>query len=840
MCFSANDRVGNVSYVKSDEITGIDTTDPGISFPASPAKPQVGVASTITLTDANAKIKKYGAIMVDGTTGAATDCDTAAEIGTSNLTTRTTPKASVNFAYTVPANSVGKKVCAYAEDAAGNIKSALWSAAAEAAPAGPAVSSIAITSTVPSNQDGKYRIGDAIAVTLTFDKIIVVTGTPKLEITVGTAGKSASCARKGNSGDNRKRLECTYTVAEGDADANGISVATGKLTLPTTPAASIKDGSNRDATFSYTAVADSAGHKVDGVKPTVTQASTGYFSNAAATTALAGPVKGGTSVYTKVTFSEDMKHVKSNAAAARPQLFRRIGTTDTQYDILNNDDTLANGDCKPSHATNTNVYVCLYTVGSSVNGEFRVKVGTASADKATNALASVYNHAATLTLDTTKPGIAFPASPAKPQAGAASTITLTDAGAKIKKHGAIAVTSPGAATDCDTATEIGTSNLTTLTTPAASVNFAYTVPAGSAGKRVCAYAEDAAGNIRSQVWGEDIQAAATVPAKPTGLSATAGDAQVSLSWTDPSDSTITKYQYRQRAGSAAWGSWTDISGSGATTTSHTVTSLNNGTEYRFRIRAVNAQGNSPESDVAGPATPSASDTTGPTVTGIAITSTVPANQDGKYRIGDVVKVTVTFNEAIALTGSPTLKIKVGTAEKSATCAKKGTTGDAAKKLECSYTVAEGDEDTDGIAVEAGKLAGTIKDGSDNAATLTYTAITAQSSHKVDGVKPTVTQASTGYFTTAAANTALTGPLRSGTDIYTKVTFSEDMKHVKSNAAAARPQLFYRIGSADTQYDILNSDDTLNHGDCKPSHATNTNVYVCRGTQWTRRSTGRSG
>ena len=283
MCFSASDRIGNGSYVKSGEITGIDTTDPGISFPASPAKPQVGVASTITLTDANAKIKKYGAIMVDGTTGAATDCDTAAEIGASNLTTRTTPKASVNFAYTVPANSVGKKVCAYAEDAAGNIKSALWSAAAEAAPAGPAVTGIAITSTVPSNQDGKYKIGDAIAVTLTFDEIIVVTGTPKLEITVGSAGKSASCARKGNSGDDRKRLECTYTVAEGDADANGIGVATGKLTLPTTPAASIKDGSNRDATFGYTAIADSAGHKVDGVKPTVTQASTGYFTTAAAT-----------------------------------------------------------------------------------------------------------------------------------------------------------------------------------------------------------------------------------------------------------------------------------------------------------------------------------------------------------------------------------------------------------------------------------------------------------------------------------------------------------------------------------------------------------------------------
>ena len=537
--------------------------------------------------------------------------------------------------------------------------------------------------------------------------------------------------------------------------------------------------------------------------------------------------------------------MKSNALTARPLLLHRIGSAGSYYDILNSTETLAHGDCKPAHATNTNVYVCLYTVGSSVNGLFGVQAHRESVDKANNALGSHYFHSATLTLDTTKPGIAFPASPAKPQAGAASTITLTDAGAKIKKHGAIAVTSPGAAADCDTATEIGASNLTTLTTPAASVNFAYTVPAGSAGKRVCAYAEDAAGNIRSQVWGEDIQAAATKPAKPTGLSATAGDAQVALSWTDPSDSSITSYQYQQKAGAAVWGSWTTISGSGATTTSHTVTSLNNGTAYRFRIRAVNAQGNSPESDVAGPATPSASDTTGPTVSGIAITSSVPANQDGKYQIGDVVKVTVTFNEALALTGSPTLKIKVGTAEKSATCAKKGTTGDDAKTLECSYTVAAGDADTDGIAVEAGKLSGTIKDGSDNAATLTYTAIPDSASHKVDGVKPTVTQASTGYFSNAAATTALTGPQKSGTNIYTKVTFSEDMKHVKSDAAAARPELFHRIGTTDTQYDILNNGDTLANGDCKPAHATNTNVYVCLytvGSSATRRrprSRGRS-
>ena len=241
----------------------------------------------------------------------------------------------------------------------------------------------------------------------------------------------------------------------------------------------------------------------------MTAASTGYFTTEAAATALTGAQKAGADIYTRVTFSEDMKHAKSDTASARPEIFHRIGTTDTQYDILDNGDTLASGDCKPNHASNTNVYICRYTVGSSDNGAFTVKVGTNSEDRANNALASVYTHAASLTLDTTEPGIAFP-SGETPTAGTAATITLSDAGAKIKQYGAIVVDgSTGAATDCDTASEVGAGNLTTLATPNASVSYSYTPPSDSAGKKVCAYAEDAAGNIKSSLWATAIAAPST-------------------------------------------------------------------------------------------------------------------------------------------------------------------------------------------------------------------------------------------------------------------------------------------------------------------------------------------
>ena len=91
-----------------------------------------------------------------------------------------------------------------------------------------------------------------------------------------------------------------------------------------------------------------------------------------------------------------------------------------------------------------------------------------------------------------------------------------------------------------------------------------------------------------------------VPAKPTGLTATPGDRQVTLDWTDPGDSTITGWQYKQDTA----GPWTDIPNSSASTTSYTVTGLTNGTAYGFRIRAANSSGQGAQSDEAS-ATPNA-------------------------------------------------------------------------------------------------------------------------------------------------------------------------------------------------------------------------------------------
>ena len=96
--------------------------------------------------------------------------------------------------------------------------------------------------------------------------------------------------------------------------------------------------------------------------------------------------------------------------------------------------------------------------------------------------------------------------------------------------------------------------------------------------------------------GETVGAAASArstprpepPPSPDGLTATGGDTTIDLRWSDPSDSAISRYQVRVSAdGGTAWDpDWTDIPGSGAATTSHTLTGLTNDTEYTIELRAV--------------------------------------------------------------------------------------------------------------------------------------------------------------------------------------------------------------------------------------------------------------
>ena len=141
----------------------------------------------------------------------------------------------------------------------------------------------------------------------------------------------------------------------------------------------------------------------------------------------------------------------------------------------------------------------------------------------------------------------------------------------------------------------------------------------------------------------------TAPAAPTGFLAASGNGEVTLSWDDPENASITGYEY-QRKTTGNWGtSWTTITGSSATTTSHPVTGLTNGTAYTFRLRAVNAAGNGAVS---------LERTVAPTDKTITLSAAPASITEGNAGRKDVV-VTATLSEAapsggvsITLTSDP--------------------------------------------------------------------------------------------------------------------------------------------------------------------------------------------
>ena len=185
------------------------------------------------------------------------------------------------------------------------------------------------------------------------------------------------------------------TVCTVNATSGALSLVGAGTCVVTATAAGTADYAEAMATFTVKVT------QSDTTAPTVSTTASGYYSDAALTTALTGTQAGGTNVYTKVKFSENVAHTENDGATARPEIFYKIGTgTATQFDIVADSETLASGDCKRKSASDFNEYHCLYTTGTSDSGTFTFEVGTNTQDEAGNALASRYTHATTLALAT--------------------------------------------------------------------------------------------------------------------------------------------------------------------------------------------------------------------------------------------------------------------------------------------------------------------------------------------------------------------------------------------------------------------------------------------------------
>ena len=194
----------------------------------------------------------------------------------------------------------------------------------------------------------------------------------------------------------------------------------------------------------------------------------------------------------------------------------------------------------------------------------------------------------------------------------------------------------------------------------------------------------------------------------------------------------------------------------------TITGLERDAAWKVRVRARNASGPGAWSsaveytgDIVAPPPPPPPPP--PVIDTIEITS--DPGTDRTYAVDDEIQVTVTFSETVEVTGTPRLQLELGGGVR--TAAYRVGTGTAA--LVFAYEVAAGDEDTDGVSIEAGRIAlngGAIKDEADNPAELDHEAMPTQAGHRVDGVRPVLlSEAVNGAELTLTYDEALDGGSR---------------------------------------------------------------------------------
>ena len=170
--------------------------------------------------------------------------------------------------YTLTSAEVGEtvKVRAIFTDDRGAEETALSdaTAAVEAAvPPAIVAGGVQVTS-APQAASDTYGLGEAITLTVSFDKAVTVDttgGMPRIQFRLGPPRTDRWAEYSGGSGNTA--LTFTYEVQSGDMDSNGILLPRNKLQLQS---GTIRDAATNtaDAILSYARAGLQSGHKVDG------------------------------------------------------------------------------------------------------------------------------------------------------------------------------------------------------------------------------------------------------------------------------------------------------------------------------------------------------------------------------------------------------------------------------------------------------------------------------------------------------------------------------------------------------------------------------------------------
>ena len=586
----------------------------------------------------------------------------------------------------------------------------------------PKATSVSITSDPGS--DDTYAIDDPIGVTVTFSGKVGVTGMPQLELDIDGFPKQAGY----ESGTGTATLVFSYEVAEGDEAPGGISIEANKLARNGGTITKFGD-STVDAILTHSPVTIDPAHKVDGVRPT-----------------LAGAVTSTDGTKVILTFSEDLD------GAAAPTNTRFTVKVDSASVSLGGAPAVSNREVTLTLAaavTTDQAVMVSYTDPTAGND------ATAVQDTVGNDADSFSEQAVTNVAAPRVTSVSITSDP-----GSDDTYAISDSiGATVTFSGKVGVTgTPQLELDIDgfpkqAGYESGTGT--------AALVFSYEVAVGDkAPGGVAIGASKLARNGGTITKSGDstvdaalIHSAVTIDSahkvdgvRPTlaGVVTSTEGTKVILTFSEniaASTPTNTRFTVKVDNVSIPLGSAPSVSNlevtlrlTAAVTTDQAVTvSYADPTSGNDANAVQDTSGNDAESFSDQAVTNVAI----PRVTSVSITS--DPGSDDTYAIEDSIGATVAFSGEVDVTGTPQLELDFNGTPKPADCA---VSSMDMTKLVCSYEVEEGDEAPGGVAIGASKLTrngGTITKSGDSTvdAVLFHSAVTIDSTHKVDGVRPTL-------------------------------------------------------------------------------------------------------
>ena len=598
----------------------------------------------------------------------------------------------------------------------------------------PTVTGIALTSAPGS--DNTYAIGDAVTATVTFDAAVDITGSPQLELDFDGTAKAAACA----TGTNTTTMACSYTVVVGDAAPNGIAIAANKLTGGTIYATG---STTLTADLDHGAVAIDAGHKVDGIRPTLV------------TTGDDAPTTSTDGTQVILTFSEDLSAFDLNKVVItvvggvpfyqQGATVSRSGRTVTltllssltiaagetvTVQLLNAavEDAAGNGSLALAATTvinavpaptvsgvaltevpNNNTWAIGDEIEATVTFSAAVditgapeleldfagtpKPAACATDTNTTTMACYYT---VVVNDTAPNGIAIAANKLTLNGGTITATGSTTVNA-VLAHGAVAIDA-GQKVDGSRPTLVTTgTDATTTSTDGTQVILTFSEDISAADRT----------KITIGIGGGNV--AQTSAARVVGT-------EVELDLSTIIDATV------MLTVALAADAVEDAAANGNLALAATA--------------VINAIGS----------------TTAPTVTAVELISTP---NDNVYAIDDTVVVAVRFSAAVDITGTPQLELDFAGTPKPADCLPDTNT----TTMACNYTVVVNDTAPNGIAIAANTLTlngGTIRaTGSTTLnADLTHSVVAIDANHKVDGIRPTLVTTGSNAPTTSTDGTKI--------------------------------------------------------------------------------------